>query len=102
MRSILLLCVLFVVTITTASAGQTDTDYDSIVVDATYVPCSDSTESLLVFRSGRAIYAYRNRGVVFTLTTAILDDMVAAATRAQSITETQRKKQERVVSMTQG
>lgn len=88
MRLLLLLCVLFAGTLSAAAARQTDTDYDSIVVDATYVPCSDSTESLLVFRSGRAIYAYGDHGVVFTLTTAILDDMVATALRAQSIVDT--------------
>jgi hypothetical protein len=56
----------------TAAAQPTS---DDILVDATFVPCSDSVESLLILRDGRAVYALGKRGAMFTITGALLIDL---------------------------
>ena len=62
--------------------------FDTILVDATYVPCTDTTESLLIFTSGRGIYARGKEGVLFSITTGLVDDMKDAVQKAQSATDT--------------
>jgi hypothetical protein len=48
---------------------------DDLLVDATFVPCNDSTESMLILRDGRAVYAIGNRGASFNVTGALLMDL---------------------------
>ena len=62
--------------------------FDTILVDATYVPCNDTTESMLIFTSGRGIYARGKEGVVFSITTGLVDDMKTAVMAAESATDT--------------
>ncbi len=55
--------------------GVTASAQDELLLDATYVPCSDSTESFYVFEDGRIIYAWGGDGVVFSLGSGMLDDL---------------------------
>ena len=63
---------------------------DSLLIDATWaqVPCSDSTESLYIFQSGRAIYARANSGVSFTLGGTTLKELTEVIDAMSSVTDT--------------
>lgn len=61
---------------------------DDLLVDATFVPCSDSTESLLILRDGRAVYAYGNRGASFNVTGALLTDLQRVVDSSESMVNT--------------
>ncbi len=84
----LLAAIFLLLSLNRALADPAADDYDSIVVDATYVPCNDSTESLLVFRSGRAIYAHKDLAVVFSLPTSLIDDVLSTAEKVVSVVDT--------------
>jgi hypothetical protein len=83
------LLALLLLAITPAFAQSTDTaDADDMLLDATYVPCGDSTESLYVFHDGRVIYAASGQGTIFTINGPLLNDLQGAVERAQSLVDT--------------
>jgi hypothetical protein len=57
---------------------------DAMLLDATYVPCSDSTEALYIFRDGRAIYASGVEGTIFSISGPLLTDLQASMSRTSS------------------
>lgn len=59
-----------------------------LLLDATWVPCGDSTESMYVFRDGTAIYAWADRGIMFTLGETILGNVVEAISGVKSVVDT--------------
>gem|GEM_PF-1831670 len=63
---------------------------DVILVDATFVACGDSTESLLILRDGRAVYAIADRGASFTISGALLTDLQTIVAQANSTVDTKR------------
>jgi hypothetical protein len=63
-------------------------DPDDVLIDATFVPCSDSTESLLILRDGRSVYALGGRGASFVISGALLTDLQAAVEQAHSSVDT--------------
>jgi hypothetical protein len=71
-----------------AQTAANDDDSDDLLVDATWVPCSDTTESLFIFRDGRSIYARGDKGVVFTIAGALLTDLQSVMDRSTSVVET--------------
>jgi hypothetical protein len=71
-----------------SSLAAASDPFDTILVDATYVPCTDTTESLRIFTSGRGIYARGKEGALFSITTGLVDDMKDAVQQAQSATDT--------------
>ena len=75
--------------IAAAAAAQSDPNPDAILLDATFVECSDTTESLLVMRDGRTVYAYGKRGAVIVISDALLNDLqrVVDSTRSGVGTE---------------
>jgi hypothetical protein len=77
--------VLLLLLLPVLALAQGEPQSDSLLLDATFVPCTDSTESLFIFRDGRAIYAWYNQGIVFTINGALLADLQNAVGRAQSI-----------------
>lgn len=80
---------LFLVAVYTCVA-QPALDADAMLVDATWVPCNDTTESLFVFRDGRTIFARHDQGIIFTLGSGLLADLIAVVERTQSTTETEK------------
>ena len=68
--------------------AQDEVDPEEILLDATFVPCSDTTESLLILQDGRAVYALGNRGASFTVAEALLADLHLSLDSAQSYTDT--------------
>jgi hypothetical protein len=86
MQSLLLFLLL---TMTAAYAQKTAVpeeapNPDAMLLDATYVPCSDSTESLYIFRDGRAIYSSGGEGTIFSITGPLLTDLQASMSRTSS------------------
>jgi hypothetical protein len=71
-----------------AYAQETTSAEGVLMLDATFVPCGDSTETLLVFRDGRAVYAYMDQGVMFPLGSTVTADLGAVVDRAVSTVET--------------
>lgn len=65
-------------------------DPDDILVDATFVPCSDSTESLLILQDGRAVYALGERAASFTIAGALLTDLQTTVGESRSIVDTKK------------
>lgn len=63
---------------------------EDILVDATFVPCSDSVESLLILRDGRAVYALGKRGAMFTITGALLIDLQNVVDSSSSHVDTRK------------
>lgn len=61
---------------------------DDVVLDATFVHCNDTTESLLVLRDGRAVYAFGNRGAAFALAEVLVTDLLTMLDSTQSVTDT--------------
>lgn len=70
-----LVSLLLLLLLAAAAAAQPDLPPDAILIDATYVDCTDTTESLLVLRDGRTMYALGNRGAMVTVTGALLNDL---------------------------
>jgi hypothetical protein len=68
--------------------GQSIDSPDEMLVDATWVPCNDTTESLFVFRDGRTIFARHDQGIIFNLGSGLLADLGAVVARSQSHTDT--------------
>ncbi len=68
--------------------AQTDLNPDDILIDATFVTCSDTTESLLVLRDGRAIYAHGKRGSSLSIAGALLNDLKRVIDSCHSVVET--------------
>ena len=91
LRTALLLCLLLALMIpATAQMPSEDEEVPDaiLMLDATFVPCGDSTETLLVFEDGRAVYAYMDQGVMFPLGPTITADLSAAIARAGSVVDT--------------
>ncbi len=65
-----------------------DEDANDLLVDATYVPCGDSTESIFIFRDGRAIYARGEQGAAFTVPALTLSDLQKAVAESKSTVDT--------------
>lgn len=61
---------------------------NEILVDATWVPCSDSTESLYLFRDGSAIYAQANSGILFTVGETTLKNVAEVLASMESTVDT--------------
>jgi hypothetical protein len=72
----------------TCALAQTIDDPDEMLIDATWVPCNDTTESLFVFRDGRAIFARHDQGIIFNLGSGLLADLSNVVSRASSSTDT--------------
>lgn len=73
--------------------GETDPKPESdsvngLLLDATWVPCSDSTESLYVFQDGRAVYAWANSGILFTVGESTLKKVAGVIARMESTVDT--------------
>lgn len=60
-----------------------------IIVDATYVSCIDSTESIVILRSGRVVYALETLGISFKVFGPVLDELKRAMDTCSSIVETE-------------
>jgi hypothetical protein len=61
-----------------SAVGRTGSD--SLLIDATWIPCGDSTESLYIYSDGSAVYAHSNSGVCFEVGDAnrtVLTEIVA-------------------------
>src|SRR5688572_8153673 len=76
--------------VSSCALAQSEPGPDEMLVDATWVPCTDTTESLFIFRDGRAIFARHDQGIIFTLGGGLLADIVAVVERSKSITETEK------------
>lgn len=61
---------------------------EGMLLDATYVPCSDSSESLFIYRDGRAIYALYDQGVMFDVGSSMMSDLEVALQQATSVVDT--------------
>lgn len=83
-----LVSVLLLLVLAVAAAAQSDLPPDAILIDATYVDCTDTTESLLVLRDGRTMYALGNRGAMVTVTGALLNDLKRVVDSTSSGVET--------------
>lgn len=59
-----------------------------VILDATYVSCSDSTESIVILRSGRVVYALETLGISFRVFGPILGELKRAMDTCGSIVET--------------
>ncbi|MBS1912375.1 MAG: energy transducer TonB [Bacteroidetes bacterium] len=69
------LALLFVLLLAVQAHAQSEEDNNDLVIDATFVSCSDTTESLLILRDGRAIYALGNHGAAFSVSDLLLADL---------------------------
>ncbi|MCE2503833.1 MAG: hypothetical protein J4G05_07215 [Chlorobi bacterium] len=67
---------------------EQETSSDSLLLDATWIPCSDSTESLHILRNGETIYACANSGVSFTIGQATLKGLIEVIDAMKSVTDT--------------
>lgn len=79
---------LFLIAAAIATA-QPEADPAGILIDATFVTCTDTTESLLVLRDGRAIYAHGKQGSSLTIAGALLNDLKRVVDSAQSVVGTE-------------
>jgi len=59
-----------------------------IILDATYVSCMDSTESLVILRNGRIVYALETLGISFSTHGPLLVELKRAIDSCVSIVET--------------
>lgn len=59
-----------------------------MMLDATWVPCSDSTESLYLFDDGRAVYAWGNKGILFDVGETTLKAVESVVTTMKSTVDT--------------
>jgi hypothetical protein len=78
------LLLLLAIALSTGVIAQPTSGVSAMLLDATWVPCNDSTENLYVLADGRAIYALGDRGIVFTLIGGLLDDLKMVTKTAQS------------------
>jgi hypothetical protein len=69
--------------------GAPVTDPDEMLVDATWVPCNDTTESLFVFKDGRTIFARHDQGIIFSMGSGLLADLKNVVARAKSSTDSE-------------
>ncbi|MDB5033311.1 MAG: hypothetical protein JWQ98_552 [Chlorobi bacterium] len=83
--AILLLLFLVAAGTLAAQSPADSLDPDEILVDATFVPCSDSTESLLILQDGRAVYALGDRGASFSIAGPLLTDLRGVIETAESV-----------------
>lgn len=84
----LYILLLFLFTTSSLLAQTPAPDADDLLVDATWVPCTDSTESLFIFHDGRSIYAKGDRGAVFTLSVALMEDLQTILEKTASAVDT--------------
>ena len=61
---------------------------DSVLLDATWMLCEDSTESLLMMRDGATIYAVGDRGVAFRIGSAHLAQVQSTVSPIDSQVDT--------------
>ncbi|MGE3799737.1 MAG: hypothetical protein AB7H80_01820 [Candidatus Kapaibacterium sp.] len=59
-----------------------------LLIDATWIPCGDTTESLYIFRNGKTVYARGNSGVSFTLGETMLGGLTTVINAMESFTDT--------------
>ncbi len=59
-----------------------------MLLDATWVSCSDSTESLFIYNDGRAVFARYDRGMMLEIGSALLRDLHSAIDKATSRVDT--------------
>lgn len=74
----------------TCARAQDTTHADEMLIDATWVPCTDTTESLYVFGDGRTIFARHDQGIIFEIGSGLLGDLRTVVSRAKSWTNTER------------
>jgi hypothetical protein len=67
---------------------QQTPDPNQMLLDATWVPCSDSTEAMYIFQDGRVIYAFGDQGTFFTINGALLNDLRTSIANVESAVET--------------
>ena len=88
-RLVLLLLLLASPLVAQVATDSADTlDPDDVLIDATFVPCSDSTESLLILRDGRSVYALGSRGASFVISGALLTDLQEVVAQSRSMVDT--------------
>lgn len=61
---------------------------NGLLLDATWVPCGDSTESLYIFQDGRAVYAWANSGILFTVGESTMKQMTEVIAKMESTVDT--------------
>lgn len=81
------LILLFAIALQARPGTGEDTAGD-LLLDATWVPCSDSTESLYLFRDGRAVYAWANSGILFTVGESTLKGIAEVVATMESTVDT--------------
>lgn len=74
--------------VSTCAIAQTAERPDEMLLDATWVPCNDTTESLFIFRDGRTIFARHDQGIIFSIGSGLLSDLSNVIARARSFTDT--------------
>ena len=82
-----LLCVIWPTLYGVAQPPETKQKKE-ILLDATWVPCSDSTESLYLFQDGSAIYAEANNGILFTVGETTLKNVAEVLASMKSTVDT--------------
>lgn len=90
-RLTLLSLLLLVAAALRTSAQTPPADPDSseeVILDAVAVPCNDTTESILITRGGRMIYARGVRGITYMLDSAIMRDLNVVMKEMDSYVET--------------
>jgi hypothetical protein len=86
----ILLVVILLAGVTIAALAQDAADGpDEMLIDATWVPCDDTTESLFIFRDGRAIFARHDQGIIFNLGSGLLADLSNVVASSKSSTGTE-------------
>ena len=61
---------------------------DSVILDVTWLACSDTLESMLMMADGTTIYAVGNSGVAFRLGESMLEQIERVAAPMRSMTDT--------------
>lgn len=61
---------------------------DSVILDVTWLACSDTLESLLMMADGTTIYAVGNSGVAFHLGESMLEQVERVSDPMRSVTDT--------------
>lgn len=91
-----LILLVFIMTMTRPVIAQEDVDdgierdsTSDIILDATYVSCRDSTESLVILRNGRVVYALETLGISFTTVGPLMTELMTAVDTCQSLVDTE-------------
>jgi hypothetical protein len=80
--------VVALVALAACAVAQEPVRPDEMLLDATWVPCDDTTESLFIFRDGRTIFARHDQGIIFSIGSGLLSDLTGVVGRSKSFTDT--------------